>query len=182
LAKKKDGLPVGDLEAVKARLGTEVAYPTDRAPRLRKRRHWFLHRRLEHCRQGPRWKGYQSRRDVGGGGQEDLGRQLGVCDRQSIRNYLIGPPITGNVTSRRSSATTVLTATSRDFATNCSTTRYSTRYACIKRGSPWENGVGVASATIAQRSRRAPSIKPSGSLVRGPISRRTAEISGGGAK
>jgi len=44
----------------------------------------------------------------------------------------------------------------------------------------------TASVTIAHRSRRAPSIKPSRSLVRvliaPPISRRTAEISRSGAK
>ena len=79
------GKPVQGLDNIKQALhglpGTEVAYPTDRAPCLRKRRHRFLHRRLEHCRQGPRWKRRQSRRHIGGSGQEDVQRQLGICNR-----------------------------------------------------------------------------------------------------
>jgi ketosteroid isomerase-like protein len=39
----------------------------------------FLHRRLEHCRQTP--DGKDVKVDIGGGGQEDLGRQLGIRDR-----------------------------------------------------------------------------------------------------
>jgi hypothetical protein len=75
------GKPVKGLENIKQALTGFLADPTNRAPRLRKRRHRFLHGRLEHCRQGTRWEGCQSRRDIGGGGQENLERQRGICDR-----------------------------------------------------------------------------------------------------
>ena len=78
------GKPVQGLENIKKALmvpGIEVADPTDRAPCLRKRRRRSLRRRLEHGRQGTRWKRCQTRRNISGGGQENRGRQLGICDR-----------------------------------------------------------------------------------------------------
>jgi ketosteroid isomerase-like protein len=38
-------------------------------------------RQLEHSWKWTRWQGCQTRRDISGGGQENLGRQLGMCDR-----------------------------------------------------------------------------------------------------
>ena len=71
-----------DLSRLK-RAGVPVEYRTARALRLclRKRRRRSLRSRLEHGWKGTRWEGCQTRRDISGGGQENLEWQLGICDR-----------------------------------------------------------------------------------------------------
>ena len=79
------GKPVQELENIKQALMGFLALklPIQLTVRrvLRKRRRRSLRSRLEHGWKGTRWEGCQTRRDISGGGQENLGWQLGICNR-----------------------------------------------------------------------------------------------------